>query len=74
MIIGFVFDDFRSHEVDGSAAGFGCILNDFRKTKIPNFTCIGSIFILLKEDILTLQIPMNDIAFMYGFDSFHYLV
>ena len=62
VIIRFVFNHFRSHEVDGSATGFGCILNDFSKTKISNFTCVWSVFILLKKDIFTLQIPMDYIS------------
>lgn len=74
MVIRFVFDDFRSHEINRPTASFRRILNDFGETEIPYLAGVGSIFIFLKKNVLTFEIPVNYVAFVDGLDPLHDLV
>ena len=74
MIIGFMLNNLRSHEIDRPTAGFGRILNNLSEAKITNFTSICSIFVPLKKDILAFKISVYNIPLMNGLHTNHYLM
>ena len=74
MVIGLMLDDFRSHKIYGPTACFRRILDNLSQSKIADFAGIGSIFVLLQEDIFAFEIPMYNISLMYGLNTNHYLM